>query len=56
MYAVLRTHVRSLYTMFIKITCIKCNVCFVKNVTFSTCFFIVMLNVLHVDGFLYIGE
>ena len=41
---------------FEKFTCIKCNVCFVKNVTFFDMLFMGLMNVSHVDGFLYIGE
>ena len=52
---------RSLYTMFInnylyKVQCLFCQNVLSKMLHFSTCFFMGILNVSHVDGYLYIGE
>ena len=41
---------------FEKITCINAMFVFVNNVSFLTGFFMGLLNVSHVDGFLYMGE
>ena len=37
-------------------TCVYCNDCLCQNVTFSTYFFMGLLKLSHVDGFLYVGE
>ena len=48
----LRIYVLSLYIMFWKVTCIKCNVCFCQKFYFTfDMHFMELLNVSHADDF-----